>query len=47
MVLIVFIAFLILCLFVLANSKDKDITSIYSREGFTNDLYSSKLINLL
>ncbi len=43
MVLIVFCLFLILCLFILANSRDKDLTSIYSREGFENNLYSSKL----
>lgn len=47
MVFVTFCVFLILCLFILANSKDKDITSIYSREGFTNNLYSSKLTNVI
>jgi hypothetical protein len=45
--LIVFSVFLLLCIFVLANSKDKNITSIYSREGFFSYEKSQRLAGVV
>jgi hypothetical protein len=51
----IFIIFLFLCVIILANSQNKDITSIYSREGFTSDknermagvLHSGDIIDIM
>jgi hypothetical protein len=45
--LIVFSVFLLLCIFVLANSKDKNITSIYSREGFFSSEKGQRLAGVV